>query len=284
MADDFGAILSDRIKSHEQFWLDVGALQAAAVWKLSTGEANRHQFPATLNDTALSKLMYCASVFAQVSDEESRALAQSIALCSLLLQPDPRLVERSRSVLSLIGNYPAINYLDSHFEGTTSSLLSELQVELLKSLNTIEINGKEVALTEFQLDVWKALPSSNATAISAPTSAGKSFLVIEYLCRRIEQSESYIAVFIAPTRALLSEVQHKIERRLQGTDGIRVSTVPALDALGRGKQVFVLTQERLQVLLSVTDLVVDLLVVDEAQGLADGPRGMILQDCLEPVS
>ena len=93
--------------------------------------------------------------------------------------------------------------------------------------------------------------------------------------------QKFTAIFLAPTRALLSEVQHRIERRLEGLEDVRVSTVPALDAQARGKQIFVLTQERLHVLLSVANLAVNLLIVDEAQGLADGPRGMILQDCLE---
>src|SRR5258708_21867483 len=95
------------------------------------------------------------------------------------------------------------------------------------------------------------------------------------------REQKFTAVFLAPTRALLSEVQHRIEKRLQGATDIRVSTVPALDAQARNKQIFVLTQERLHVLLSLTKLSVDLIVVDEVQGLADGPRGMILQDCLE---
>ncbi len=47
------------------------------------------------------------------------------------------------------------------------------------------------------------------------------------------------------------------------------------------KQVFILTQERFQVLLAVSDIVFDLIVADEAQNMSDGSRGMILQECLE---
>jgi hypothetical protein len=37
MAEQFVARLSEKIKSHEQFWNDLGSLQASAVWFLSVG-------------------------------------------------------------------------------------------------------------------------------------------------------------------------------------------------------------------------------------------------------
>jgi len=281
MAEDFGTLLSARIKSHDEFWAEFGSLQAAAVWSLSVGEPYSKVQAGVSQPTALSRLMYSASVFAQAADEDTRGLAQAIALCALITAPESNLIERSKSILATVGNYPAVGYLDEHFEQSPSTLLAELRVELLKALNSVDIGGKEIPLTEFQYDVWRMLPFAEAAAVSAPTSAGKSFLVIEYLCRRALSSDKFAAIFIAPTRALLSEVQHRIEKRLQGAEDIRVSTVPAPDAQARRRQIFVLTQERLHVLLSVMELPVDLVVVDEAQGLADGSRGMILQDCLE---
>jgi len=280
MAEEFGGLLATRIRSHEQFWSDFGSLQAAAVWSLSVGKSGFNG--RTSSDAgALSRLMYSASVFAQATDEATRGLAQSIALCALITNPEPNVVERSKSILAGIGNYPAVGYLETRFSRTSSTFLSELRIELLKELNSVEIAGTKTPLTEFQYDVWKTLPSASSAAVSAPTSAGKSFLVIEYLCTRATREPKFTAIFLAPTRALLSEVQHRIEKRLEGNPDVRVSTVPALDAQGRNRQIFVLTQERLHVLLSTTNLAVDLVIVDEAQGLADGPRGMILQDCLE---
>jgi hypothetical protein len=280
MAEQFVARLSEKIKSHEQFWNDLGSLQASAVWFLSVGFGP----PKGLWDSdaaSLGRLMYSGSIFSQATDEQTKALAQSIALCALITNPEPNIVARSKSILAGIGNYPALSYLERQFNETPSTLLAILRTELLKLINSIVIEGKEVPLTEFQYDLWKTLPVAASTAVSAPTSAGKSFLVIEYLCRRAQKDEKFTGVFIAPTRALLSEVQHKIEKRLAGTADLRVSTVPAPDIQGRNRQIFVLTQERLHVLLSISTVVVDVVVVDEAQGLADGPRGMILQDCLE---
>lgn len=64
-----------------------------------------------------------------------------------------------------------------------------------------------------------------------------------------------------------------------------MTTIPVPDPEQRQKQIYVLTQERTQLLLSTLDLdnVVDLVIVDEAQAIGDESRGMILQDALEKV-
>jgi hypothetical protein len=281
MAEGFGALLSEKIKSHEHFWRDLGSLEASAAWSLSATALSSGTERTRPEPSALSRLLYSASVFTQATDERTRGMAQSIALCALITNPEANTVERSKAILANMGNYPAVSYIDSRFSYEPSTLLAELRVGLLKELNSVNIAGDQVPLTDFQHDVWETLPRVSSAAISAPTSAGKSFLVIEYLCRRVEAEQDFVAIFVAPTRALLSEVKGKIERRLQHAKEVRVSTVPSPDVQARAKQVFVLTQERLHVLLSVARLTVNLVVIDEAQGLADGPRGMILQDCLE---
>lgn len=279
MAFDFGMRLAGRLKEHPEFWQDLNALQAGSVWSLSAPDVPGPLMFAI--SAALPRLMYSASVFSQVEDEETRGLAQTIALCSLTVNDKTENLARAKSILATVGNYPVIKFLDHRRSDSIPDLLSDLRIELLKSLNSVEVAGIETPLTDFQYEVWRALPTAASTAISAPTSAGKSFLVIEHLCRRAIESERFGAVYIAPTRALLYEIQRKIESRLGDVEDVRVSTVPSLDAQVRSKQIFVLTQERLQVLLSISKLELDLLIVDEAQVLADGSRGMILQDCLE---
>ena len=157
---------------------------------------------------------------------------------------------------------------------------------LLRELNSVDMAGQRVALTEFQLDVWESLKSKLATAISAPTSAGKSYVVMEHLSESAIAAERFVALYIAPTRALLAEIQGKLERRLSsiGND-LRVTTVPVLDPEHRPKQIYVLTQERAQLLLSAVDVsgMVDLVIVDEAQAIGDDSRGMILQDAVEKI-
>jgi hypothetical protein len=223
--------------------------------------------------------LYCASILAQTPDENHKSIAQSIVLNSILSEPTNAIRERTVSLLAAMGNFPGLKFVQSQHGESYETLLSFLNLQLLRSLNSIPMG--EITLTDFQLDIWNALPRPSASSISAPTSAGKSFVVIEYLCQAVATSDSITVIYIAPTRALLAEVHKKISARFVDDPLTRVSTVPAPDAERRPKQVFVLTQERLHVLLAVAQVRADIVVADEAQNLADGSRGMILQDCLE---
>lgn len=283
MADEFATVLSDRILSHESFWDDLTVLQAASVRHSVLNNLNESLTTSNTSNDAerLSRLLFCASVFSQTSSEKNKGLAQTIALSALLSTTDTKIRERTTKILADIGNFPSVKYLEEKYSTNTPDFLSKLNISLLKALNSVSIGNIYLPLTDFQLDIWKGLPTSTSTSISAPTSAGKSFLLIEYLCQRAINDEKFIAVYITPTRALLAEVHRKISDRLTGFPEIRVSTVPSLDSEDRLKQVFVLTQERLHVLLSIADIRANIVIVDEAQNLSDGTRGMILYDCLE---
>ncbi|MFK2906051.1 DEAD/DEAH box helicase [Dyella ginsengisoli] len=276
----FAHDLSTRLAGHTSFWDYLGQLQGAGAARTL---AKPLSDAPTLELEKLHKLLYCASVFAQTEKDELKRLAQTIVLNTLLLHEDGELRERSLDVLTELGNFPGLSHAERTYGVGDQSLLGRINRKVAQALNTVPINGLPVALTDYQKQVWDSLPTSRALAISAPTSAGKSYVVIEHLCQQAERHSKFAAVYIAPTRALLSEVHQKIQLRLNNRDDIRVSTVPSLDPLQRTCQIFVLTQERLQVLLSIWNGAFDVVVVDEAQNLSDQARGMILQDCLQTV-
>lgn len=275
----FATELSLRLTCHGTYWDNFLALQCTVA--ASTIPHELEQTHAALPKDELIKLLYCASVFSQTDDETFKAMAQTIALSSLLIDGGHDTRERCVRVLTELGNFPGLTYAEKNYEIRDSSLLGMLQRRVSQELNTVDIGEERLPLTDYQKAVWDALPDSKFLAISAPTSAGKSFLVIEHMCRIAAHAPELTAVYIAPTRALLSEVYQTIKARLAGIEGVRVSAVPSLDADKNPRQLFVLTQERVQVLLSISDMKFDLVVIDEAQNLSDGPRGMILQECLE---
>lgn len=281
----FALELSQKLVGHQQYWDTYSALQNAGTTSTLTLPIVSSELPLEKQSVAL--LLYCASVFAQTHDDYFKGMAQTIAINSLLLNnSNSQIEERNKSIriLTELGNFPGVNYVEKTYGKSDLPLLGMLQRKVSEGLNSVEVDGNKISLTDYQREVWAELPTSHSLAISAPTSAGKSFLVIEYLCRLAIKSERFCAVYIAPTRALLSEVFQKIKLRLSDFDGIRISAIPSLDFENNPRQIYILTQERLQVLLSISDLKFDLLVVDEAQNLSDGSRGMILQECLEQVS
>lgn len=275
----FAQDLAQRLTGHASFWSYLGQLQGAGAARTL---AKQIETPSLAVPEVL-KLLYCASVFVQTDEDELKRLAQTIVLNTLLLHEDAELRERSLHILTELGNFPGLSYAERKYGTGNESLLGRMNRMVSQALNTVPIDGSPVALTDYQKQVWDRLPTTKALAVSAPTSAGKSYVVIEHMCRQAEERDEFVAVYIAPTRALLSEVQHKVQRRLKYREDIRVSTVPSLDPLQRTHQVFILTQERLQVLLSIWDAKFDVVVVDEAQNLSDAARGMILQDCLQSV-
>ncbi|EGH05413.1 putative dead/deah box helicase domain protein, partial [Pseudomonas amygdali pv. aesculi str. 0893_23] len=233
----------------------------------------------TPDHKAIGKMLYCASVFAQSGVESHVSLAQTIAFNAMLISQESTVLERCATILTEIGNFPSLSYAEKRNSTKPSTLLGMIQRNIVEQLNTVEVAGSAITLTDYQRKVWDSLQEGRSLAISAPTSAGKSFLVIEHLCRDALALPQFVFVYIAPTRALLSEVHLKIKERLASDVNIRVTDIPTFENVPR--QIFVLTQERFKVLLSITSSPVNFLVVDEAQNLSDGARGMILQDCIE---
>ncbi|AON53133.1 DEAD/DEAH box helicase [Herbaspirillum seropedicae] len=285
-ASTFAQELATRLIGSEQYGVLLGTLQSKGVIQT----LHRKPDDAPIDPDDLAKLLYCAEVFVQTEDEKLHRQAQEIAIQTLLVSnfdgsEAPR--ERALSLLTELENFPGLKFVEQSIVKSKPSLLALINRRVSETLNTVDFGGELRALTAYQRRVWDSLPNTKAAVISAPTSAGKSFLVVEHLCRKAEQSEKFVAAYVTPTRALLSEVHLKVQARLQDLPGVRVSAIPTLeDEQTHPKQIFILTQERLSTLLSIapSDLAFDLLVVDEAQNIADDSRGMILQDCLERIA
>ena len=282
----FAQELAERLINNNQYSSLLATLQSKGVIKT----LHRKPEHVSIAPRDLAKLLYCAEVFVQTDDESLHRQAQEIAIHTLLLSNDedgdlPR--ERALSLLTELGNFPGLNYVERNLTKSEPSLASLINRRVSEKLNTVVFGDEAMALTAYQKRVWSSLQSTRASVISAPTSAGKSFLVVEHMCRLAEKPGRFFAVYVTPTRALLSEVHQKVQARLKDRPGVRVSAIPTLeDEESYPTQIFVLTQERLSTLLSVapSDLMFDLIVVDESQNISDDSRGMILQDCLERIS
>lgn len=95
-------------------------------------------------------------------------------------------------------------------------------------------------------------------------------------------------MYLAPTRALVSEIENELTSLLGKASGIEASSLPLREKydaafVGTEKLILVYTQERLHLLANAVgdDLNVDLLIVDEAHKIGDNQRGIILQDAIE---
>lgn len=280
--DTFADSLSERVKDNDQFWADFEKISAKAISKTLSG-VNVSDENLDVSEMELKRLINAASIFSQSTLEQNKSLAQNIALYFAIIGGrESQEAAWAKKIFHDIGNHPGAQSLADKLIPPEVDFISYLRNRLLAKLNNVKINDLDYNLTDFQMDLWSEIQTSDAIAVSAPTSAGKSFVVLEYLAKQAIELNSFNAVFIAPTRALIGEVSDKLNNRLKDYQlKIRVSSIPTLDSDKNRNQIFVLTQERLQVLLSVWAGSFDFVIVDEAQAIGEDSRGMILQDCIE---
>jgi len=152
---------------------------------------------------------------------------------------------------------------------------------------TVTLNDQSVILTDFQHRLWTKLVARQRLAVAAPTSAGKSFVLQNFLAKKLDEGERCTVAYIVPTRALISQVSRDLRRLLaaRSQDGrtIDVVTVPVeSEMILPSRAVYVMTQERLQLMLAQHPaFCTDIIIVDEAHTIAEGSRGILLHWVLE---
>ncbi|WLB89650.1 DEAD/DEAH box helicase [Bradyrhizobium japonicum] len=142
--------------------------------------------------------------------------------------------------------------------------------------------------------IWnRARNPQSWISASAPTASGKTFLVLQWLIDEMKASGATIAVYLAPTRALASEIEGNLTSLIKrmSIEDIEVTSLPLsakhLDASKAGKKlIYILTQERLHLLANGFNdgMRIDILVADEAHKVGDHLRGVVLQDAIERAS
>lgn len=114
-------------------------------------------------------------------------------------------------VLARIGFAPSAIMIDDGYDNETKSFsgldsfFNEVTTTLHLLNNEILVKDKVYLLTNFQMDVWKKSDQTNFLGISAPTSAGKSFVILLKCIDNILRFGGNI-VYIVPTLSLINQV------------------------------------------------------------------------------
>jgi hypothetical protein len=285
MPENFSDSLAQRVWSSRQFQIDLTALHGASVLKALTGK-----IPDVVpNTVSVHQLVQSAVLLADSADNAHRQAAYRIAVDVFNLHASdlPNIANLLHVIFGKLGNFPAVDHLHRQLRrekqyAIPSGPLYELLFHELS--NTVAVGTNSILLTDFQRKLWKSLGSSHAVSVSAPTSAGKSFALQQYLIKFLVTDEIRFVLYLVPTRALIHQVSDSITASANMlSNDILVSTIPQTPAeLGMSKGVFVLTQERTHVLLEADrDLQFDIVIVDEAQTIGQGARGILLQVVLE---
>ena len=192
-----------------------------------------------------------------------------------------RLSNSSAIKLSKARHYIQDNYMDEIPSGVV------FDVKQKQFANTILDGDNPVVLNSFQKEVYSAFDDNQTITISAPTSAGKSFILLHLLSNYIQQNPLAKMVYIVPTRALIQQVELDIREQFKRVSlQVEISSVPVLpDDYDHNACIFIFTQERLQWVLNENPTVIfDLIIVDEAHKIGDRARGILLQQILQQIS
>ena len=128
---------------------------------------------------------------------------------------------------------------------------------ILSKINRSLIDNN-VVLNRYQMEILNILKNHNLF-LSAPTSFGKTFLMLEFIMRNKEMLNNII--FIIPTLALMNELLKKIYNLFSETYNICINSSEEI----RDKNIFVFVPERSdrEFLDKTKELKIDFLIFDE---------------------
>ncbi|MEJ6849852.1 DEAD/DEAH box helicase [Sinorhizobium fredii] len=243
------------------------------------------------------RLLFAASILARSKKRLHREASLRIATGAMLLPTSDPVRDAAAVLFDKLSNRRSValaerrGRLKPDLESRLGvALRIEDQRKQLESSILLEATGERLPVNEFQLEFWQAAGRERAwLSASAPTASGKTFLVLKWLVDCIATEKIRRAVYLAPTRALVSEIEASLgEVAAQSGLDIEISSLPSAQkyaaAEKSGKKcVFVFTQERLHLLANLLQerVDIDLVVVDEAHKIGDPQRGVILQDAIE---
>ena len=244
------------------------------------------------------RLLLAGSILARSGRRAHQEAALRVATGAVTLETSSRIRDGAAILLDKLSNHRAIGLaerrsrLEPALEGRLGlSMRMEVQRRQIDNSILIESSGSWLPVNSFQRDFWAATVGNSWVSASAPTASGKTFLIAQWLRDTLLVGDARIAIYLAPTRALVSEVEDSLKALLKASGKIDVTSLPLTEkydaALAGGpKLVLVFTQERLHLLANVLadKLHVDILVVDEAHKIGDHQRGVILQDAIERVT
>ena len=153
--------------------------------------------------------------------------------------------------LSRIGYPTSAIICDDNFDRANcqftilDSYIDEITTTINQLNNEVNIGNRKYLLTNFQKKIWDSMDNDKILGISAPTSAGKSFVILLKIVNRL-RTENIDIVYIVPTLSLLNQVMEDFNRELKA-NGVKdywiTNSFDGKQVKDR-KNIYVMTQEK----------------------------------------
>ncbi|MCX0340171.1 DEAD/DEAH box helicase [Acinetobacter radioresistens] len=233
-----------------------------------------------LDRSIIKKISTVLQFFYKSNDQQFKK--EGAILLAMLLDiastdhPDISMIAKKIFIES--GDFPNVNLLEKKFSNIEMDFGFYINAKFNFKENLNTVNQVDYPLTDFQRKLWEDLFTDEDIITIAPTSAGKTHIILTYLVNQVVNSDGAFAAIIVPTRALITEVANKvyeISKKYNSSEDLEICTIPK-DTNFKDKTIFVMTQERLYQILQSGDLRFNYLFIDEAHNIADPSRGVLL--------
>lgn len=238
-----------------------------------------------LTKKELVDILRFADIFSNSAQDNFRNISYKII--SMLFETyntDEIFNTYSTAVLKKLNNFPALD------KTNVVDLPIERELEFLADKEMLQSPiDKEIYFLPNQYKIYKSLKEGQSLTFSGPTSMGKSFVIKQFILEMIlgeKKKKNYC--IIVPSRALIKQYVMELNSEIKKfkIDNYKVVTnaniLEFVDTL-HNNFIFVLTQERLNVLLfSAYNIRLDYLIIDEAYKLyEESVRGLTLYSAVD---
>lgn len=237
-----------------------------------------------LSDEAIRRATWLASLGSS-GNENDKNIASAFGTLLYLYDMNNELYIKACYVLqSRAGNIVSAKHLAGLFdeENFLKHFSVSLDFELVNQKYLLEkkIPGENpIYFTHFQRDLWDKLEHGENVAVSAPTSAGKSFVIKKYIYEHVLKSNRGYFVYVVPSKALINQVGNEMSRELKDI-AIVMTTYKPLEE-DKLKVVYVLTPERCMRLLNEkNNKEPEIVFFDEIQNIEDNSRGNVFENII----
>lgn len=234
-------------------------------------------------------LLRCASVFLSCENEDFFSRGLRIVHGCIASDSSDAAKALAAALLAKIASNPSIE-LAKRRHLVRANILDELPLDLALDVQahqiaaTLNIGGDEFVGNNFQAELWRELSDKDWVSASAPTSAGKSFVLEKWIEHTVKTQAMSSTFYLVPTRALITQVETDLQTMLADRmDTINITSLPLQFAKKSAHNIYVYTQERFHLYLLKEEAIgqADLIVIDEAQQIGADRRGVLLQQVLE---
>jgi hypothetical protein len=195
--------------SEKEFLLPLTKLYRSSALNLFSEQSEHNDILSELDCNRLIGLASALST-SETSDDINLSYEIITRLLETYSETLPKINGAADLIFSRIGNFPGRSLLRTRYtNGNSPKIPFSLSLERLarEAENSV---SNETLLTNFQYKLYTSLSGERSLSVSAPTSAGKSFVLNMDLMRRLSSQTDKCIVYIVPTRALISEVTSRI--------------------------------------------------------------------------